>query len=481
MQNIVIVIAVLFVSVLGCQSTKCPRWLTPPEGKKPRILGQAPSTGILDPFAPMQQSAFDSNLAAEEAERERIRALANSVPENAPAHLQPLNAWNGPFANRVRRKNLEQDIVRQVGYDQVSERIYSNEPVFDWETEEPQKGFDWSILDPTRAFGKIRDWMGLGPDENKAKASMEKGREILLSNPELKDQKKSLEAAKHFVEAAKRFPDSVLEEDALHLAGECYFFADDYYNAFLMYQKLLIKYQHSKHVDNAVRRLFGVAQYWERESERSRLLFNRMSNKSLPQYDTFGFAKKAYETIFIYDPNGPVSDSALMALATAYLKRGRFQGDDNFNQAAYYYQRLREDHPLSKHIAKAYENELFARTQAYLGPEHPNRTLEEAKKLATVTLQQFSGELDYEGRAGVLEMQETILVKKAERLWVTGQFYDTKKRHYGAARVSYEALIREYPQTEYAERARKRLEQIRGLPDTPSLFSFPINPFKADG
>jgi hypothetical protein len=148
--------------------------------------------------------------------------------------------------------------------------------------------------------------------------------------------------------------------------------------------------------------------------------------------------------------------------------------------AALYYQRLREDHPSSKHIAKAHENELFARTQAYLGAEHPSRTLNEARKLAEITLWQFGGELDSESKAGLLEIKEGILKKEAERLWSEGQFYDMKKRHYGSARIYYHRLIAEYPQTEFAEKARNRLVQIEGLPDSPAIFGLPINPFKAE-
>jgi outer membrane protein assembly factor BamD (BamD/ComL family) len=370
-------------------------------------------------------------------------------------------------------------MIRQVGgYEPVSVKEYSPDPEFDWELEESKKGFDWSVLDPAKSVSRMRDWLGLGPDENKANESMKKGREILLSNPDLQDKKKNLEAAKHFTEAAKKFPDSVLEEDALHLAAECYFFSDDYSHAFTAYQKLVVKYHHSKHMDNAVRRLFKIGRYWELEAEKGGSSFN-VSDQSLPTYDTFGFAKKAYETIFTYDPLGPVSDDALMALATAYLKRGRYQGDDNYNMAALYYQRLREEHPSSKHIAKAHENELFARTQAYMGAEHPNRTLEEARKLAEITLWQFGGELDSEDKANLLEIKESILTKEAEREWSMGQYYDLKKRYYGSARIHYQKLIAEYPQTEYAERARTRLAQIEGLRDTPPIFGLPVNPFKA--
>ena len=318
----------------------------------------------------------------------------------------------------------------------------------------------------------------MGPDEKKANDSMQKGKEILLANPDLKDQKKNLEAAKHFTEAAKRFPDSVLEEDALHLAAECYFFAGNYFDAFTAYQKLIIKYQHSKHVDNAVYRVFAIAQYWEQEAEAKKRSNIFSSDKSLPNYDTFGYAKKAYETIFTYDPLGPVADRALMALATAYLKRGRYQGDDNYNQAAFYYQRLREEHPTSSYAASAYKSELHARTMAYMGAEHPSRTLDEAGKLAEQTMAQFRHELSGEDKVAILAMQETILSAQAERLWRQGQFWDTKKQHYRSARVYYNQLITEYPQTEYADKARKRLAQIEGLRDVPSIFGLPINPFK---
>jgi len=495
--------AALLVLVLGCQSTpqSTPktRWFTPPKGSGGKILGQTPSDDPFfsalhpapvtpgpafdplthDPMTPVQQSPSVSNSTTEEAERERIKALATTSREGAPDYLKPLNPWDGPFANRT-RKNLEQDAIRQVGgYEQVSVKAYVNEPEFDWEKEEPKKGFDWSVLDPAKSVTKIRDWMGLGPDENKANESMKKGREILLSNSDLKDKKKNLEAAKHFTDAAKKYPDSVLEEDALYLAGECYFFADDYPNAFQAYQKHVIKYPHSKYMDTSVRRLFKIGRYWELEAEKGGSNFN-VSDKSLPSYDVFGHAKKAYETIFTYDPLGPVSDDALMALATAYLKKGRYQGDDNFNMAALYYQRLREEHPSSKHIAKAHENELLARTQAYMGAEHPNRTLEEARKLAEITIWQFGGELDSESKASVLEIKESILAREAERLWTMGQFYDLKKRYYGSARGLYNKLIAEYPQTEYAEKARKRLAQIEGLPDTPSIFGWPVNPFRAE-
>jgi tetratricopeptide (TPR) repeat protein len=423
---------------------------------------EAPNADTLPAKNPVPVSAADN---------ERIRQLA---AQGNSGILQPLNPWNGPFHNRQRKKDVEQSIIQQVGYASAAPPI-NNEPQFDWEKDE-EKGFDWSVLDPVNFTTKLRDLVGLGPDENKAKAAMEKGQEILLANPELKNKKKNREAAKHFSDAAKRYPDSVLEEDALHLAGECYFFSDDYPKAMTMYQKLLVKYQHSKHVDNDVRRLFKIARYWETISKRQAANVN-FSDKSLPAYDTFGFAKKCYETIFINDPNGPVSDDAVMALATAYLERGKYQGDDNYNQAAYYYRYLRENFPLSKHLAKAHENELFARTRAYLGAGHTSKSLDEAGKLADITLRQFGSELDVEAKEEIIGMKENVLHHHAETLWLQGQFYDLKKRYYGSARICYEQIIAKYPQTEFAEKARKRIEIIKDLPDVPPIFGLPRNPW----
>jgi outer membrane protein assembly factor BamD (BamD/ComL family) len=417
----------------------------------------------------LEQAAQKEEKAAQE--RKKLEELANTQTNpkvRTPEYLQPLSNWDGPFANQEKKQSLEREIVQQVGYENKPQ-AFNNTPIYDWEKEE-QKGFNWDVLDPVNFFTKVRDWVGLGPDEKKALAAMKRGREILTANKDNVTAANYSAAAKEFETAAKRFPDSVLEEDALHLAGECYFFSDNYPKAFRAYQKLIVKYQHSKHLDNDVRRVFKIARFWEEEDRRGVAAVN-MTNKERPTFDTFGNAKKAYETIFIYDANGPVSDDAVMALATAYLAKGRYQGDDNYNHAAYYYRYLRENFPLSKHLAKAHENELFARTNAYMGAEHNGGTLEEAGKLADITLRQFGGELQAGEKEEIIELKENVLVKQAEREWTMGNFYE-KKKYYGSAKLYYEKILEKYPQTPVAEKARERLAAIQDKPDQPKSNGF---------
>ncbi|MGL4593562.1 MAG: tetratricopeptide repeat protein [Thermoguttaceae bacterium] len=403
-------------------------------------------------------------------ERARLTELAMSTrSESGAEYLKSLSKWNGPFETRTQKNALEQDIIRQVGYTHRETPYYDNSPIYDWEKEQ-EKGFDWSVLDPANFFTKVRDWVGLGPDERKANEAMKAGREILLANPDLKSNPKILEAAKHFKDAAKRWPSSVLEEDALHLAGECFYFGGDYNGAMTAYHQLVIQYQHSKYTDNAVRRLFLIGRYWEAEDRRGASFVNA-TDKSRPTFDTFGFSKKAYEAIFINDPNGPISDDAVMALASAYLAKGRYQGDPHFEQAAYYFNYLREHYPLSKHITKAHELELFAKTNAYMGAEHSDKVLSEAEKLADVTLRQLGSELDPTEKQEVLALKEEVIMRQAEREWTLGQYYD-KKKYYGAARIYYEKLLDRYPQTEFATKARIRLEEVKDKPAKPDQLGF---------
>ncbi len=428
-----------------------------------------------------QAVSIEEAAKKEEAEQERARleALAAAKPQDGtPDYLKPLEKWNGPFETRQQQNTTEQDIIRQVGYVDVKKTI-DNEPVYDWEKEQ-EKGFDWEVLDPVHFFTKIRDWMGMGPDEKKANAAMKKGYDILdpLRNKKpdpadaKRDQKQWLAAAAQFEEAAKRWPNSVIEEDALHLTGECYFFGDNYPKAMTAYQKLVINYQHSKHVDNAVRRLFSIARFWEKEDQRGANFTNfSHTDRTRPTFDSFGNAKKAYETIYINDPNGPISDDAVMALASAFLAKGHYKGDPNFDEAARYYTYLRENYPLSKHIVQAHELEIYARTNAYQGAEHNSKTLEEANKLAERTLTQFGGELESESKQEILAQKEAIILCKAEKEWVTGQFYD-KKSYFGAARLQYEKILDQYPQTPFAEKARERLAQIKNKPSQPDQLEF---------
>lgn len=417
--------------------------------------------------------SIEDEAKKEELAREKARLLEiakKSEQSNLPQYLKPLPPWAGPFSNRHDKDAPDEaEIIRTAHFEPYVNESKEVE-LLEWEKEE-QKGFDWETLDPVHFSRKVRDWVGLGPDEKKATAMMEKGRELILQNQDLKDLKKSEEAAQKFEEAAKRWPDSVLEEDCLYLSAECYFFADRYLKAMRKYEELITKYHHSKYLDTSVRRLFAIGRYWEKQSVGVPFTKINFSDKTLPWNDYFGHAKKSYETIFLNDPNGPISDDAVMALATAYLLRGKEPGDTSFDHAAYYYSYLRENFPNSKHVSDARELELRALTNTYYGAEYNAKSIEKAGKLAEQYVMQHGSELTAEERKEFLALQNEVTGKKAERDLALGKYYD-RRRCYGAARMYYQKVYENYPQTVFAEEARSRYETIKDKPAEPREFDW---------
>jgi TolA-binding protein len=116
-------------------------------------------------------------------------------------------------------------------------------------------GFDWSDLSPDNVVKNAKKAVGLGPNEELARSRFQEGRALF-------EQQKYSEAAEKFESAAGRWPDSVLEEDALFWQGESYFFSDRYSKAQDASDNLLKKYDNSRHLDTVVKRLFSIGRYW---------------------------------------------------------------------------------------------------------------------------------------------------------------------------------------------------------------------------
>jgi len=322
------------------------------------------------------------------------------------------------------------------------------------ETEE-ESGFEWSDLEPESVVANIKKAAGYGPNEDLARASYKKGKQLF-------DEKNYARAVAPLKTAYKRWPDSLLEEDALFLLAESYFFADQYAKAQDVYENLLKKHTNSRHLDTVGKRLFSIGQYWEKlhEDDPHWPVTPNLTDKERPLFDTFGNALKAYETIRLNDPTGPLADDSIMATANAYFRKGRFE------DAAYHYDVLRKEYPKSEHQTKAHLLGMQSKLRMYQGAKYDRTPLNEADQIAEQTLTQFRSELGAEAKRVAAE-RDRIIEQQAERDWVMAQYYE-KRKQFRAARYYYQSLIGDYPLTQYAQRARARLEQIRDEPDTPS-------------
>jgi outer membrane protein assembly factor BamD (BamD/ComL family) len=329
--------------------------------------------------------------------------------------------------------------------------------------EEEKKGFELSDLAPENIWKNAKKATGYGPDEKIAKAAMAEGKTLF-------NEKKYKEAAVKFATAAGRWPDSPLEEDALFLESESEFFSDQYSKAHDTIGGLLKSYSNTRHLDTVVAREFAMGRYWEQAytAKPSWPVTPNLTDKSRPMFDTFGYAVQAYERVRAYDPKGPLADDSLMALGNAYFLRGQW-GD-----AAYNYDLLCKEYPNSEHQLNAHLFLLQASMRRYQGTEYDDTPLKDSGKAAETTLAQFGDKLGPE-RERVLRARSQIREEKANRDFIRGQYY-ASRRCYGAARLYYNSVIKEFPGTECAKKAAAEIEKIRNEPDEPTgLFNSLFN------
>lgn len=325
------------------------------------------------------------------------------------------------------------------------------------EKKEEEESSFFESLYPSNIYKNLQKMAGYGPDEKIARAAYKEGEELYR-------QKKFEEAAAKFSTAASRWPDSLLEEDALFMLGECYFFTDQYTKATDTYGKLLKKHEFSRHLDKAVARLFAIGRYWEQmyDYDPHWPVTPNFADKKRPLFDTWGHSIKAYEQVRMNDPTGPLADDAVMATANTYFTHGRWE------DAAYNYDIIRKEYPKSEHQVQAHILGVKSKLEVYQGSMYDGTPLNEAGDIAQQTLTQFPGQLGPE-KQRMIQTKNGIVEGQAERDWTIAQFYDNKKL-YGAARFYYQEVIKNHPQTKFSVMAQTRLEEIKDLPAEPTNY-----------
>ena len=321
-----------------------------------------------------------------------------------------------------------------------------------------------SSLSPENIGKGIQHLTGTAPDQDQAKKlylEAEAQFREASAAPEGKRDALYSAAGEKYRLASIRWPDSALEQDALFMAGESYFFADRLTKANEFYEKLAKKHENSRHSDQLNARRFAIAQYWL-ELDKAKPLWSlqyNMSDKTRPGFDTFGNAVRLYDKIRLHDPTGKLADDATLAAANAHFVAGRYM------DAAEFYDDLRRTFPGSEHQFRAHFLGLKAKLLSYQGPHYDGAALDDAEKLITQIRRQFKAEAQQEEEFIKLAYAE-VRFKKAEREWKMASYYDARAE-YGGARQYYNLIVKDYGDTPFSDKARTRLEEIKDLPDVP--------------
>lgn len=381
----------------------------------------------------------------------------------------PIGAPKDPFATKpqdaaaaAQAPAKPKDGVEQASYDATSRDAAPGVSIEGVQPEEEKPSL-WEKTQKTFSSANIKaqykKMIGKAPDEAIAKRLYNEGDELFRN-------KQYNEAAAKFEDAAERWPDSLLEEDAMYMAGESFFFADRYHASRNMFDELMKKYTNSRHLDRVTAREFLIGRYWEQlgrdESAWSSWTVN-FTDKKRPWFDTKGQGVKVYEGIRLNDPTGPLADDALMAQATSYFV------DNRFEEAGYHYEIMRKDYVQSEHVTQAHLLGLQSYMNAYQGAQYDVTPLVKAETLVEQTIRVYGGRLPAE-RPRLNQAKDLIREQMAEREYDLGEYY--RRLDYNrAARVHYANVIRKFPDTKSAERAQQQIAATEHLlPEPPDHF-----------
>jgi TolA-binding protein len=311
-------------------------------------------------------------------------------------------------------------------------------------------------LDPRVQYDKMKTAVGLGPNEQFARDSYTEGFKLF-------QEKKYKLAAVKFEESVKRGPHSPIEQDAMFMLAESYFFDDRYIKARDSYDALVKEHPNTRYLDQLIDREWKIARFWEAKANRNKdlPLTPNAWDKTRPWFDTVGHAIKTYDNIRLNDPTGPRADDAIMATANNYFERGRFEDAD------YHYGLLRRDYPQSEFQYEAHLLGLRSKLGKYQGEDYDGTPLEEAKVLVKQLRTQFAARLPSDEKERLRTTEAQVNLEIATRDYRMAEHFDGTK-HYGAAKHYYARVIKNYPETELATKSRERMSQIASQPDKPN-------------
>jgi outer membrane protein assembly factor BamD (BamD/ComL family) len=269
-------------------------------------------------------------------------------------------------------------------------------------------------------------------------------------------------AAKAFKKLGGRHKGSALEEDCLFFEAECYFQDGHLPSAVDTYHALMKDFPSTRHMTTAVQRVYKITEEWLEDSRlRSQgqsgkyNWWNRTVNlwdRRRPLLDTNGRAIEAIERIQQYDPTGP-----LTAPATMMAGAERFT-DGDYIRAAGYYEQVVVDAPKSDLAARASVLSAQSYMRSYQGPNYDAEDLLKAKKMTEEGIKR-AALLDPEQTKRLEDDLKRIHLMQAERQFNDGATY-AQLRKWQGAKYCFEQVIRRFPDTPFAEKAKDELVKI---------------------
>ena len=271
-------------------------------------------------------------------------------------------------------------------------------------------------------------------------------------------------AAKKYKMAAKLWKSSAMEQDALFMAGESFFFAEKYPAAEDMYVTLIKDYPRTKFLDKTDQRRMEIALFYLRYDAADPEAFYELNftDRRRPWNDTRRNGVRVLDKMRMDNPTGRQADDATMELANEAFRR------ENYSEAREKFEDLRVTYPDSPHQFEAHFLGLKAAIETYHGAQYASEPLDEAEKLIKKLLKQFPNE-SKEHREYIDRAYAEIRYRKAERLHDQAE-YRMNRGENNSAKIYLEQLKEDFSDTPFVEQANNDLSRISTLPGEPTRY-----------
>lgn len=321
--------------------------------------------------------------------------------------------------------------------------------------------------DVQRAIDWSKSKVGLGPNRNIAEelfTEAKAGYDAATAADAKERVDLFRDVAGQFEKAADRWPNSELAEKSLFLAGESYYFGEQYPKAENAYAELIKNYPNTHYIDTIDQRRFEIGQYWINLA-RQKGFFSKgpnLTKKDQPLFDMFNHGVRVLDRIRLDDPTGRLADDATMAAAMAYFEQGNYlRADELFSD-------LRHSFPNSEHQFAAHLNGLKAKMMIYQGAGYDGAPLEQVEELITQMQRMFPQE-SQEQEDFLLSVAKDLRLNQALRDYERAEYFDRRKQ-YGAARQYYARVRDKFPDTNLAQQSTERLAELGDRPNQPPQY-----------
>jgi len=249
-------------------------------------------------------------------------------------------------------------------------------------------------------------------------------------------------AARAFQLLLYTFPHSKLAPRAAMMTADSLFKAGYYYSAFLAVKRVIRNYPDSENLGACAKMLYEIGRRFLQGAKREFLGIKLFSGKSS--------AVEVFEELHSFDPWGEYGDDALLGLGDAWMRLHEYR------KAAEIYGKLAAEYPDSPLAPRARLQQAKCYDLLSRSWSHDFLSLSRAMKV----LNEIKPDADISEQARAL--REVIEDRLAHKHYETARFYLRRKK-YPAAEIYFLKVMREFPATVWAEKAKGELAKVRKL------------------